>query len=272
MRNKSMISTSAAALLAAMAFCGCATAADLHLKAPAKGNLLVFPYTGDGMYWGIATKGGVEQDSASGSFLGNALVTGNSNALGGGVGGTLGYMHGMGDKWMAFEGSAYYQNIAGAAMAANASGTLATNASFASRWSSDQVVKIGGWNPFAWLGNFGGFQFPTLPTPPSVPGINIIAGGHTYIMAGIEEWGISGQFFTASSSVEIGVAALVGAGIMNQIVDANGKLTGAVLDVGAQVVFADKGLAVSGLFTPIAPVVGALNSGRKYEVFAKVDF
>ncbi len=264
----------AAALLLAPLFSGVTLAADMKVfpvKAQ-RSNLLVFPYVGDGMYWGIATKGGVEQDSASGSFLGTALISGNSNALGGGVGGTLGYMHGMGDRWVAFEGSAYYQNIAGVATAANAGGTFASNISFASRWSSDQVVKIGGWNPFAWLGSFGGFQFPTLPAPPTVPGISIVASGHPYIMAGVEEWGISGQFFTANSGVTMGVAGLVGAGIMNQIVDANGKLTGAVLDVGAQVVFADKGLSVSGLFAPGAPVAAALTSGRKYEVYAKVLF
>lgn len=262
----------AAAVLATLAFSVPAQAADMPVLKAQKSNLLVFPYTSSGMYWGIAVKGGVEQDSASGSFLGTALVTGNSNALGGGIGGTFGYMHGMGDKWVAFEGTAYYQNIAGAATAVNATGTLAGNASFASRWSAEQVVKIGGWNPFSWIGNFGGFQFPTLPTPPTVPGINIIGSGHTYIMAGVEEWGISGQFFQANSGVTVGVAALVGAGIMNQIVDAKGALTGAVLDVGAQVVFADKGFQASGLFAPGAPVVSSLTSGRKYEVYAKIDF
>ena len=48
--------------------------------------------------------------------------------------------------------------------------------------------------------------------------------------------------------------------------------TRSVLDVGAQVVFADKGLSVSGLFAPGAPVAATLTSGRKYEVYAKVLF
>lgn len=249
-----------------------AMAADMPLKAAARSNFLAFPYSGDGFYWGVATKGGVEQDSASGSLLGTSLVTSNVNALGGGVGGTIGYMHGMGSKWVAFEGSIYYQNISGAGAATSGTPGVSVPASFASRWSSDQVVKVGGWNPLSLFSNLGGFQFPTLPTPPTVPGINIIAGGHPYIMAGVEEWGISGQFFTANSGVTTGIAAVLGAGIMNQIVDANGKLTGAVLDTGAQVVFADKGLSVNGLFGPAAPVVGSLSSGRKYEVFAKIDF
>ncbi len=260
-------------LLATTAFAS-AQAADMPLKAM-KNNLLAFPYTGDGFYWGIATKAGIEQDSASGTFLATSLVTGTVNAAGGGVGGTLGYMHGMGDKWLAFEGTTYWQNISASSSAVTASVggvSAAVNASFASRWSADQVVKIGGWNPFSWLGNFGGFTFPTLPTPPTVPGITIIAGGHTYLMAGVEEWGISGQFFTVGSGVTVGVAPLVGAGIMNQIVDSKGALTGAVLDTGAQVVFADKGFQASGLFAPGQPTVGALNSGRKYEVYAKVLF
>jgi hypothetical protein len=257
------------ALAAATALSSIACAADMSVKAM-KGNFLVFPYNGSGMYWGIATKAGVEQDSASGSLLGTSLLTGNVNAAGGGIGGTIGYMHGMGTTWVAYEGTAYYQNITAAAPATNSA--ISVPVSFATRWSAEQVVKIGGWNPLSWLGSFGGFQFPTLPTPPTVPGISIIASGHTYISAGVEEWGVNGQFFTAGSSVTVGIAPLVGAGIMNQIVDASGKLTGAVLDVGAQVVFADKGISVSGLFAPGAPVVGALNSGRKYEAYAKVDF
>ena len=259
------------AVLLATAFCGAAYAADLPvLKAPARSNLLVFPYNGDGLFWGIATKAGVEQDSASGNFLGSALLSGSANASGGGIGGTLGWMHGMGNMWVAFEGSLYYQNITASTNATD--GVVSVPASWASRWSSDQVIKVGGWNPFAWIGNFGGFTFPTLPTPPSVSGINIVATGHTYIMAGVEEWGISGQFFMANSGVTIGVAPLIGAGILNQIVDTTGKLTGAVLDTGAQVVFADKGFSASGLFAPGVPVVSQMSSGRKYEVYAKVLF
>ena len=99
-----------------------------------------------------------------------------------------------------------------------------------------------------------------------------MATGHTYIMAGVEEWGISGQFFMANSGVTIGVAPLIGAGILNQIVDTTGKLTGAVLDTGAQVVFADKGFSASGLFALGVPGVSQMSSGRKYEVYAKVLF
>jgi hypothetical protein len=271
--RKMILATAMSSLVLSAAFAADVTP-PVYTKAQ-KSNLLTFPYNGDGFYWGIATKMGVEQDSASGQIGGIALATGNMNATGGGIGGTLGYMHGMGDKWVAFEGSLYYQNVTagGQAVTPLAGGVNAlVPASFASRWSSDQVVKIGGWNPFSWLGNLGGFTFPTLPTPPSVPGITIVGTGHTYIMAGIEEWGISGQFFNQNSGVDVGVAALLGAGVMNQIVDSTGKLTGAVLDVGADVVFADKGLSVAGLFVPGTPVVSQLNSGRKYEAYAKVDF
>lgn len=263
-----------ACLLVAVALVAAApaSAADMSVKAAAASrNFLVFPYNGSGMYWGAATKGGVEQDSASGNVLGTSLVSGSVNALGGGVGGTIGYMHGMQDKAVAFEGSLYYQNITGAGAAASGTPGVSVPVSFASRWSSDQVVKVFGWNPFTLIGNLG-FQFPTLPAAPSVPGITVAPNGHMYWMAGVEEWGISGQFFMADTGVNIGVAALLGAGIMNQIVDTSGKLTGAVLDTGAQVVFADKGLSFNGLFAPGAPVVGNLTSGRKYEVYAKLLF
>jgi hypothetical protein len=258
-----------AALLATTAACGVASAADLAVKAP-KSNLLVFPYNGDGLYWGIATKAGVEQDSASGNFLGSALLSGSANATGGGIGGTLGYMHGMGTMWAAFEGNLYYTNITASISAAD--GVASVPASMATRWSADEVVKIGGWNPFSWLGNFGGFTFPTLPSPPTVSGISILSTGHPYIMAGMAEWGVSGQFFMVNSGVTVGFAPLVGAGIINQIVDSTGKLTGAVLDTGAQVIFADKGFSASGLFAPGTPVLSQMSSGRKYEVYAKVDF
>lgn len=248
---------------------GAAAAADMPLKA-AKFNPLMFPYNGSGFYFDVSTKAGVEQDSATGNFLGTSLATGTVNASGGSVGGSLGYIHGMQDKWVAVEASIYYSNVTGGGAAVSPSGN-AVQASFASRWSADQVIKIGGWNPLAALGSLG-FQFPALPTPPTIGGISVAANSHPYIMAGVEEWGISGQFFMANTGVDVGVAPLVGAGIMNQIVDSTGKLTGAVLDTGAQVVFADKGLSVNGLFGPGTPGVAQLSSGRKYEVFAKIGF
>jgi hypothetical protein len=261
-----------AAIVAALV--SAAAAADVPtLKAPAN-NLLTFPFTGDGFYWGFAAKGGAEQNSASGSLLGTSLVTGNVNAMGAGVGGDIGYMRGMGvGKAIAFENTVYYQNVTGAGSATTGGGVaVSVPASFASRWSADQVVKVFGWNPLDVLSNINiGITFPTF-TFPTVPGIKLAATSHGYWEAGIEEWGISGQFFTANSGVSIGVAAKLGAGIMNQIVDSTGKLTGGVLDVGCDVVFADKGLQASGLFAPGSPVVATLTSGRKYECATKIDF
>jgi hypothetical protein len=146
-------------------------------------------------------------------------------------------------------------------------------ASFGSRWSADQVVKVFGFDPFTLLGNLGFGQFPTLPTPPTLSNIPILPTGHRYWMAGIEEWGIRGNLLTAPGA-DVGAAFLLGAGTMNQIVDTTGKLTGAVLDTGAQVVFADKGVGISGLFAQGGggPIFGSLTSGRKYEIFGKLHF
>lgn len=252
-----------------------AHAADMPLKAPAANNLTVFPYNTSGIYWGFATKVAVEQSNVSSGgnpLFATSLATGNLNAAGGGVGGTVGYMKGFGDKWMAFETSLYYQNITASAPAVSASGA-SVNASVASRWSAEQVIKIGGFNPLSYLSNLG-FQFPTLPTQPTVPGITLLAGGHPYLMVGAEEFGITGTFFTAGGTTW-GIAPLVGAGILNQIVDSTGKLTGGVLDTGAQVVFGDKGAQISGLFsTPSTPAAFGANAsmGTKYEAFAKLDF
>jgi hypothetical protein len=261
-------------ILAVAAIATSAQAADMLVKAPAS-NLLAFPYNGSGPYWGFASKGGVEQDSASGTFLASSLATGNANALGGSLGLTFGYMRSMGvnasgsAQAVAFEGNGYWSNVTASAPAVGANGTVAP-ASFATRWSADQVVKVYGFNPLALIGNLGFGGFPTLPTAPTIPGITILPNGHPYLMAGIEEWGFNAGFAGASSN-GVGIAALVGAGVMNQIVDTTGKLTGGVLDVGAQVVFADKGVGITG-FGAGAPVFGSLTSGRKYEVFGKILF
>lgn len=264
----------AAALLVVATSAFAADLATLPVKATPRANPLVFPYTGSGIYWGVATKMGVEQDSASANILGVALATGTVNASGAGIGGTLGYMHGMGNMWVAVEGNVYYQNVTGSGQAATApvgGVSMSVPATFASRWSADQVVKVGGWNPLSILTNFG-ITFPTLPAPPSLPNITVLPNGHTYLMAGVEEWGIDGQFFTAGGTT-MGIAALVGTGIMSQVQDQSGKLTGAVLDVGAQVVFADKGLEITNAFGAGGPPVLSTSSwGRKYEGYAKVLF
>jgi hypothetical protein len=270
--RRSIITALAAALLSTTAF-----AADMPTKA-AKYNPFVFP-SDSGWYWDMAVKGGAEQDSASGSILGTSLVSGNVNALGAGVGGSIGYMKALGAgpggvNAVAFESSLYYQNVTGSASATSAPGGVGVSvpASFASRWSADQVVKVFGFNPFSYLGTLGlNISMPTF-TPPTVSGISLAAAGRGYWMAGIEEWGISGQFFNTNSGVTVGVAALVGGGLMTPIIDTTGKPTGAVLDTGCDAVFADKGLQVSGLFAPGQPVVGSLTSGRKYECFTKIAF
>jgi hypothetical protein len=259
-------------LATALSACSPAMAADLMLrKAPAA---VAFPYSGSGWYFGVGTKGGVDQVSNSGTALfATSLVGSGLNALGAGVGGDIGYFKTFGPggvvQWAAFEASAYYQNITASTTATN--GAAAVPVSYASRWSADQVVKLGGFNLLTYLPNLG-ISFPALPPLPTVGGLNTLQPGLTYVSFGLEEFGVDGQFFTASGST-IGVAPLVGAGVFSEILDTTGKPTGNVLDVGAQVVFADKGLGISNAFSSSgAPVFGTLSVGRKYEVYAKIDF
>lgn len=276
MRKLNWIWAAALAAIASAALLGPAGAADLPVLNKAAPKALAFPYQGSGFYFGIDTKGGVQNASNSGTILGSAF-SGSLTASGASVGGDLGWMHGMGNAWVALEASLYYSNITGGGTAVTpiAGGvSAAVPVSYASRWSSDQVIKVGGLtNILSWLPNIG-INFPALPTPPAIPGIPTIPNNaHPYVMAGIEEFGISGNFFTAGGT-EVGVAPLVGAGILNQIADTNGQPTGAVLDVFGQVVFGNRGLDVAGLFKAggPTPVVGTLNIGNKYEAGAKIHF
>jgi hypothetical protein len=247
-----------------------AQAADLTLKAKST----AYPYASSGCYFGVAVKGGVDQVNASGSALfATSLATGGLNAAGAGVGGDVGCIHYYGPQstiqWVGFEASVYYQNVTASAMAAAPGAGV--QASYASRWSADQTIKLGGFNPVAWLPNLG-ISFPTLPAPPTISGINILSPGLAYFSIGVEEFGVDGQFFTAGGST-IGIAPLVGLGVINPILDSTGKLTGNVLDTGAQVVFADKALGLTNAFgTNGAPTLGSLSVGRKYEVYAKIQF
>jgi hypothetical protein len=263
-----------AALVLSTAIVAPACAADLVVKAP---QSKAFPYASTGCYFGIAIKGGVDQVNASGNALfATSLASGSLTAAGGGVGGDVGCIHyygpGSSIQWIGYEATAYYQNITAAAPAVNGAGVaVALPASYASRWSADATVKFGGFNPLSWLPNLG-ITFPGLPAPPTLPGISVLSPGLMYFAAGVEAFGVEGQFFTAGGST-VGIAPLVGAGIFNQILDAKGVPTGYVLDTGAQIVFADKALGVSNAFgTAGGPTIGSLSVGRKYEVYAKINF
>lgn len=255
------------AMFAAPAF-----AADLPLIAKS-GLPLAYPYNGgSGFYAGVNVFGGVAQSSAtSNSLFASSLASGNLTAAGGAVGGTVGYTRGNSNFWWALEASGDWQNVSAGTSSASAATPSAT---MASRWSAEEVVKIGGSLQFNFLNaiNLLGINFPTFELPVAPSGISVAAAPHPYIMAGVKEFGISGTVGQAGGTT-VGVAPLVGAGTISSILDGTGKPTGLALDLFAEVVFANKGLGFSNVFgTGGAPVNANLTMNNQYWAGAKVLF
>lgn len=230
---------------------------------------LDYPYTGgSGFYVGINTMGGVAQSSATASGLfATSLATGNLTASGGAVGGTVGYTSGSTRFWWALEGSGDWQNVSASANMPNAT------TSVASRWSSEQVAKVGGTLQTNFLSTLNplGLNFPTFELPTTPNGISVAASPHPYIMGGVKEFGISGNFNTAGGTTW-GIAPLLGAGTIASILDTTGKPTGLVLDLFAEVVFANKGMSISNVFgtTGVPMTNAALTMNNQYWAGAKV--
>lgn len=241
-----------------------AIAADMPVKAPP--SFGIYPsYAGQGFYFGVATSAGVAQADIKGSsLLGTSLVNGNLTAAGASVGGTVGWMKGNGTTWYAIEATLAYNNITASAPVDG------VRVEAFSRWDAEQVIKFGGFQQIlAALPNLG-IAFPSLPNLPSPPGFNIAANtSHPYIMAGVREFGMGSAVGLANAKT-VGIAPLIGAGVINQLLDKDGKLSGIVLDTGAEVIFADKGKSLT--FNPGGPPVfgGNLNMGKQYFAYAKV--
>ena len=221
----------------------------------------LYPYDGSGFYFGPNVMAGIAQTSVSGNpLLVTSLVNGNLNAAGGAVGVTVGYTKGNAAFWWAVEDSIDYQNITASAASA------VVPASTVSRWSNETVVRVHGFNPLQYLPNLG-ITFPSFPTQfPVVPAGIAIGAAQLYMGGGVKEWGISGNFVGAGSQT-YGVGGVLQAGSLAQIIDATGKPTGAALDLGAEVVFANHAFSVmTGGGTPL----GKITSGNQYWAYTKV--
>ena len=220
-----------------------------------------YPYDSSGFYFGANVMAGVQQNSINGNptFTGS-LVNGNLTAAGGAIGGTVGWTKGTAGFWWAIEDSLDYQNITASATTGNAS--------TASRWSNETVVKVHGFNPLQYLPNLG-ITFPTFPTTfPATPAGISVGAAQLYIGAGAKEWGVSGNFGGIGGTTWA-VAPMIEAGSVAQIIDTTGKPSGAALDLGAEVVFADRGFTF--MAGPGSPVfAGAVKSGNQYFAYAKV--
>lgn len=242
-----------------------AVAADMPVKAQ-RFNPLVYPYTSSGFYWGVGVGAGVANASGGGTTtLVGGLLSGTQAASGGTIGGTFGYIWAIsgGTKWLAIQQDIDYQNIAASVPAAG----YAVSTKFA----TETDVRFGGFD-FSWLpALIPGFSFPTLPAPPTVPGIAVVGTTHPYVFAGVRFFSVQATFGLLSESNAWEIAPVLGAGVLSQMVDTTGKLTGSVLDVGAKVIFAGKGIGLnSSLSDPTA--TGTAGFGTAGMAYAKVLF
>ena len=239
-----------------------ALAADL---APAyKASPLAYPLVGSGFYWGINAEAGVAQSNVNGNALFvTSLASGNLVASGGSIGGTIGWLKGSATSWIALQASVNYTNISGSVAVTDANGDQLGTVGVRSKWSAEQVIKIGGFPAlFGYLPNFG-ISMPVLTPPMPVLPAGYIAGvAKPYFMAGVREFDANG-WVSSFSGHNIGVAPLIGMGMVTPLVDSTGAVSGAALDTYAKVIFPGRGFSVD--FTSNNPTLGGgANMGTQY--------
>lgn len=193
------------AALAALSFvtaAGAASAADLVPKAPPQ--VVGFPYSGSGFYYGVNTFAEIDKTTVD--------VAGTQASLfqaGTALGGTIGYQRGNGNTFVAFEMMVNYHNVG------STGNMAAVNAVSAdSRYSLEQRIKFGG--PLATvLGVLPSQIQPVLPGMPSIG--NQVGPSHPYLMVGLHEQQQGVDIADMSlSKKRWQLRPAVGAGIMTQ--------------------------------------------------------
>jgi hypothetical protein len=241
-----------------------AQAADMALKA--RPSSLTYPLAGAGCYWGVNMEASVAQSDVSGNALFvTSLVGGKLMAAGGSVGGTVGCLKGDPTTgWVAIQASFNYQNISGSVGVQTAAGGSLGTVGVDSKWSAEQSVKFGGFGAlFAFLPNLG-LNFPVLsvpvaPVPPT--GYQYLAA-KPYMLVGVKEFDNSG-WFSLSSGSSVGVAPVLGMGMITPLADASGAPIGAVLDTYAKVAFPGRGFSINNVGGNPS-LSGAANMGTQY--------
>jgi hypothetical protein len=239
------------AAIAGIALAGPAVAADLSVKA----KPIAYPYARTGCYFGINTEAAVAKTDTSGTGLFiDAAAKGNLVAAGGAIGGSVGCIKGGPDLWYGVHADLDYQNITASVPVDGA------NISFASRIQGGAEVRLGGTTLLALLTQWvPSGSFPVVGTP-ATPGSFQLAATPPlpYVAAGFEVFQVNAAFGAISGS-GTEIAPKLRAGVINQLTDATGKLTGAVMDTYAKVVFAGKGASFSdGQFAAVT------NMGTQY--------
>ena len=229
--------------IAACLVSSAAMAADIPLKAPP----LSYLQRQQGWIWGIASEAGVSQtDVNSNQLFVGALASGKLTASGGTIGGTFGYIWNYGPtNWLSVEFSGRWENISGATVS-----PIVTQG-MSQKWAADQVVKWGGFQTLlGYLPNLG-ISFPALSVPNLPLGANLAAANsHPYMLAGIREFGVDSNIGLTggpllASGHTVAFAPMLGMGVKNELLGADGKLNGAVMDVSAKVIFANKGITAN---------------------------
>jgi hypothetical protein len=258
---------------------GAAGAADLPAlitKAPITPATL---WDTGGLYVGLESGAAVANTSTSALGL-NSLVSGNVKSDGGYIGGVVGYMKGSAAHWYAGECDASYRNISsGDVTAVMPGGSTIGVASVASRWSAGCEARVGGSvDPMTLLANaagnigLGSISFPTFnPVPP--PGAHVAAAPRTYIGAGFEAFGVSGNFGGVGGA-DVVWAPRVRIGALWQQLNSAGTPTGGVFDVSGKIVLAKNGLEFSNVFDPAAGAkfTGTTTMGNLYAVELRYMF
>lgn len=229
-----------------------AHSADMPVKAK-----VAYPYARSGCYFGVNMEAATAQTDTSGSGLFvTSAVNGKLTAAGGAIGGSVGCIKGDPSLWYGVHADLDYQNVTASVPVDG------VNVNFASRIQGGGEFRVGGTTLLTFFGNLiPNGTFPVLGTPAVPAGFALAATPPLpYLAAGFEVWQQQAAFGAISGS-GTEIAPKLRAGVINQLTDATGKITGAVNDTYVKVIFAGKGSTFgNGVFT------AATNQGTQYRV------
>jgi hypothetical protein len=225
-------------LAAAAAFATSAFAADMPTKAPPGAFATA---ASSGWYIGAGTEGSIAASDVSGTAF--SLTGGNLTAGGGSVVGDVGRIWNacIGGTWCQVEVDGKYQNIGGAN----------TVGSVNSRWAVSAELDVGAEvvnQFFAAIGSNLNNPFPTFnPTSLLPAAVNVAATPRPYfgiVGQGTEINGTFGSLQGQTFNFSFGPKT----GYRWQTLGTNGLPNNGSLNVYAQILFANKGVDMNGLF------------------------
>lgn len=237
-----------------------AAAAPVPTKAPsAIGSSVASPY---GWYVGLGSAAALASASTSGIFPSGLTADGGVVSV------DFGYIKAnciLGSPCQ-FEGDFRYQNISGS----NANGSLS------SQWSATQEIDVG-LNAFQYLSQaFGnlGLSFPSFNPSTLVPaGLqnSLASTPQQFVGFKIAEFDMGGTFGSGSGRT-VFVAPGVTTNYRFQVLNSSGVPTGTSLKVFADVLWATKGLVLTGLFAGPGITPSVMQSNLGYQTIFEAGF